>query len=166
MKVGDIVYVKPSLNLDLTYGNVKFTVYHVGLRGKSFKLEKQTSKGNWYSPQKTCVFSEKMLVRIPVEGELVRENKTGLIFEVAENNFNAKVISIKSKSGVIDELLYVEFVEGFKIYENNENQLSNENRIAGPNDNRKGNPFRSRRHEASIAIGHLSYQARTGKGEV
>ena len=152
MKKGDLVMVRSDIPPDYRIGGVVFTgVYHVPLRGRIFKLDRKTSKGNWYYDQEgkpSVVFSEEML--IPLDTCLITDTyrvdagSSGITVNNPDTNF------LVNLSGILN-------------YKEDENRLQGKETADSGRDRREGSSVHGRRNQVTIAIGCLSYKARLGK---
>ena len=152
MKKGDLVMVRSDIPPDYRIGGVVFTgAYHVPLRGFIFKLDRKTSKGNWYYDQEgkpSVVFSEEMLIPLDTcltaSSYKVDAGSSGLIVSNTNDNFLVDLSSILN-------------------YKEDENRLQGKETADSGRDSRKGSSVHGRRNQVTIAIGCLSYKARLGK---
>lgn len=152
MKKGDLVMVRSDIPPDYRIGGVVFTgAYHVPLRGFIFKLDRKTSKGNWYYDQEgkpSVVFSEEML--IPLDTCLITDTyrvdagSSGITVNNPDTNF------LVNLSGILN-------------YKEDENRLQGKETADSGRDRREGSSVHGRRNQVTIAIGCLSYKARLGK---
>ena len=144
--------VRSDIPPDYRIGGVIFTeAYHIPLRGFIFKLDRKTSKGNWYYDQEgksSVVFSEEML--IPLDTCL-----TASSYRVDNGNSGIAVTNTN------DNLLFN--VCDILNYKEDENRLQGKETADSGRDRREGSSVHGRRNKATIAIRHLSYKARLGK---
>lgn len=152
MKKGDLVMVRSDIPPDYRIGGVVFTgTYHVPLRGFIFKLDRKTSKGNWYYDQEgksSVVFSEEML--IPLD--------TCLITDTYRVDAGSNGITVTNTN---DD--YSVDLSGILNNKEDENKLQGKETADSGRDRREGSSVHGRRNKATIAIRHLSYKARLGK---
>jgi len=144
--------VRSDIPPDYRIGGVVFTgAYHVPLRGFIFKLDRKTSKGNWYYDQEgkpSVVFSEEML--IPLDTCLITDTyrvdagSSGITVNNPDTNF------LVNLSGILN-------------YKEDENRLQGKETADSGRDRREGSSVHGRRNQVTIAIGCLSYKARLGK---
>lgn len=144
--------VRSDIPPDYRIGGVVFTgTYHIPLRGLIFKLNRQTSKGNWYYDQEgksSVVFSEEML--IPLDTCLLTDT-----YRIDNGNSGIAVTNTN------DNLLFN--VCDILNYKEDENRLQGKETADSGRDRREGSSVHGRRNKATIAIRHLSYKARLGK---
>ena len=151
MKKGDLVKVRSDIPPDYRIGGVVFTgAYHVPLRGVIFKLNRQTSKGNWYYDQgeSSVVFSEEMLIPLDLccltdVSYKIDSGSSGVIVSNTDGNF------------LVDNSIL--------NYKEDENRLQGKETSDSRRDRREGSSVHGRRNQVTIAIGCLSYKARLGK---
>lgn len=141
--------VRSDIPPDYRIGGVMFTeAYHVPLRGFIFKLDRKTSKGNWYYDQEgksSVVFSEEML--IPLDTCLVTDS-----YRVDNGSSGITVCN----PALID-------LGSILNNKDDENRLQRKETADSGRDSRKGSSIHGRRNKATIAVRHLSYKARYGK---
>lgn len=140
--------VRSDIPPDYRIGGVMFTeAYHVPLRGFIFKLDRKTSKGNWYYDQEgksSVVFSEEML--IPLDPCLITDTYEvggGITVNHSDTNYLVDSSILNNKE--------------------DENRLQGKETADSGRDRREGSSVHGRRNKATIAIRHLSYKARLGK---
>lgn len=140
LKKGNLVEVRSDIPPDYRVGGIVFTkTYHVPLRGLIFRLDRKTSKGNWYyDPEEkpSVVFSEEMLI-------LVDAGSSGIFDNIANN--------------------YVVNLSNILNNKENENRLQKQKTFNSGRNRREGSTIHGRRNKVTIAVGHLSYKARFGK---
>lgn len=152
MKKGDLVMVRSDIPPDYRIGGVVFTgTYHVPLRGFIFKLDRKTSKGNWYYDQEgksSVVFSEEML--IPLDTCLITDTYR------VDNGNSGIAVSNTNDDCLVD-------LGSILNYKEDENKLQGKETADSGRDRREGSSVHGRRNKATITVGHLSYKARLGK---
>lgn len=152
MKKGDLVMVRSDIPPDYRIGGVVFTgTYHVPLRGFIFKLDRKTSKGNWYYDQEgksSVVFSEEML--IPLDTCLITDTYR------IDNGSGGITVNHSDTNYLVD-------LSGILNYKEDENKLQGKETADSGRDRREGSSVYGRRNQATITVGHLSYKARLGK---
>lgn len=144
--------VRSDIPPDYRIGGVVFTgTYHVPLRGFIFKLDRKTSKGNWYYDQEgksSVVFSEEML--IPLDTCLITDTYR------VDAGSNGITVTNTNDDCLVD-------LSGILNYKEDENRLQGKETADSGRDRREGSIVHGRRNKATIAIRHLSYKARLGK---
>lgn len=144
--------VRSDIPPDYRIGGVVFTgTYHVPLRGFIFKLDRKTSKGNWYydsEGKSSVVFSEEML--IPLDTCLITDTYR------VDNGNSGIAISNTNDDCLVD-------LGSILNYKEDENKLQGKETTDSGRDRREGSSVYGRRNQATITVGHLSYKARLGK---
>ena len=153
MKKGDLVKVRYDIPPDYRIGGVVFTgAYHVPLRGFIFKLDRKTSKGNWYYDQEgksSVVFSEEMLIPLDLccltdtSSYRIDSGSSGVTVDHSDTNY------------LVDNSIL--------NYKEDENRLQGKETSDSRRDRREGSSVHGRRNQVTVAIRRLSYKARLGK---
>lgn len=146
-----MVMVRSDIPPDYRIGGVMFTeAYHVPLRGFIFKLDRKTSKGNWYYDQEgksSVVFSEEMLIPLDTcltsSSYRIDSGSSGLTVDHSDTNY------------LVDNSIL--------NYKEDENRLQGKETSDSRRDRREGSSIHGRRNQTTIAIRRLSYKARLGK---
>ncbi len=144
--------VRSDIPPDYRIGGVVFTeTYHIPLRGFIFKLNRQTSKGNWYYDQEgksSVVFSEEML--IPLDTCLTANSYR------IDNGNSGIAVNNTDTDCLVD-------LGSILNYKEDENRLQGKETADSGRDRREGSSVHGRRNQVTVTIGHLSYKARPGK---